>query len=252
MGRADHGLSTADITGALGYNDGTLPDDYTNGSYTDLMDGTSGSTPIAAGVAALVIQANPQLTWRDVRRVLAYSARKNDPTDSDWTTNLAGLHVNHKYGFGVTDANAAVVLAKGFTPGAEEKTTATPLQTPALAIPDNDPAGIGSSLVVTGSEVGHVEFVEITLTVIHPRTGDLEISLDRGSGPVDLLTVPHSCAKDRVTHNEKCSPLKAWIFGSVRHLDEPADGTWTLKIKDKVSGNVGTLQSWGLTFWGRP
>ena len=251
MGRAGHGLSTADLTGVLGYNDGSTFGDYSNGDYTQLMNGTSGSTPIAAGIAALVLQANPHLTWRDVRRVLAYSARKNDPTDADWATNLVGLHVNHKYGFGVVDANAAVVMAKGFVARALEKTTDTPLQSPMVAIPDYDFNGVSSSIAVSGSEVGHLEFVEITVTIAHPRSGDLEISLDRGNGPVDLLAVPHACQKDSANHLEHCSQLTSWKFGTVRHLDEPADGVWTLRVKDEDVGNLGTLQSWKLTFWGR-
>ena len=47
-----------------------------------------------------MLQANPNLTWRDVKYILAQTAKKTDPTDADWTTNAAGYHINHKYGFG--------------------------------------------------------------------------------------------------------------------------------------------------------
>jgi proprotein convertase subtilisin/kexin type 2 len=250
MGRAGHGLSTTDLTGSLGYNTGSVAGDTANLNYTDLMDGTSGSTPIVAGIAALLLQVKPQLTWRDVRRVLAYSARKNDPTDVGWATNLAGLHVNHKYGFGVADASAAVTIAKTFTAGAPELSTATALVSPAAAIPDNNPAGASSAITVTGSAVGHIEFIEVTVSISHPRSGDLEILLDRGSGPPDVLAVPHSC--ERNGGIEQCSPVQSWTFGTVRHLDEVADGTWTLRVNDRQTGNTGTLQSWKLKFWGRP
>ncbi|MBS1152578.1 MAG: hypothetical protein H6Q89_4276, partial [Myxococcaceae bacterium] len=245
MGRAFHGLSTTDLSGSLGYNNGAVAGDTPNPHYTDLMDGTSGSTPIVAGIAALVLQVKPQLTWRDVRRVLAYSARKNDAFDPGWATNLAGLHVNHQYGFGVADANGAVTMAKSFTAGAPELSFATAVVSPAAAIPDNTTPGASSAITVSGSPVGHVEFIEVTVSISHPRTGELEILLDRGQGPLDVLAVPHACA-------QQCSPIQSWTFGTLRHLDEPADGTWTLKVNDRQGGNTGTLQSWKLTFWGRP
>ena len=66
-------------------------------------------------------QANPNLTWRDLKLILAASARKNDPTNTGWengarkygaasTSDL--YHFNHEYGFGTVDAKAAVDLAK--------------------------------------------------------------------------------------------------------------------------------------------
>ena len=55
-----------------------------------------------SGVIALMLQANPNLTWRDVPLVLARSARQVDPTNAGWTS-YGGYHYNHEYGFGVTD-----------------------------------------------------------------------------------------------------------------------------------------------------
>ena len=250
LGRGGHGLSTTDITGTLGYNTGFVAGDTPNANYTDFFDGTSASTPIVAGVAALVLQVKPALTWRDVRRVIAYSARKNDPGDPGWATNLAGLHVNHKYGFGVADANSAAAIANAFAPGAPELSFGTALVSPAAAIPDNTATGVSSAVTVSGSAVGHVEFIEVTVTISHPRSGDLEILLDRGAGPLDVLAVPHSC--DQVAGVEQCSQIQNWTFGTLRHLDEPADGVWTLRVNDRRGGNAGALQSWKLKFWGRP
>ena len=44
-----------------------------------------------------MLEANPNLTWRDVQHILATTAVKNGAQDSDWTLNGAGYHVNHKY-----------------------------------------------------------------------------------------------------------------------------------------------------------
>lgn len=42
------------------------------------MNGTSAATPTISGVAALILSANPELTWRDVRDILRLSSRKVD------------------------------------------------------------------------------------------------------------------------------------------------------------------------------
>src|SRR5690606_1633397 len=42
------------------------------------MNGTSSATPTITGVATLILSANPNLTWRDVREILRLSARKVD------------------------------------------------------------------------------------------------------------------------------------------------------------------------------
>ncbi|HEY0664676.1 MAG TPA: S8 family serine peptidase, partial [Gallionella sp.] len=111
-----HTISTTDRSGGVGLNTATTAgaSDYANPDYTRCMNGTSSAAPAAAGAIALLLEANPNLGWRDVRLILAQSARKNDATDPGWTTGvtLPAYHYNHKYGFGVIDAQAAITLAK--------------------------------------------------------------------------------------------------------------------------------------------
>ena len=52
--------------------------------YQAGFGGTSAATPAVAGVAALLRSANPDLTWRDLKLILAASARKNDPVNPGW------------------------------------------------------------------------------------------------------------------------------------------------------------------------
>jgi subtilisin-like proprotein convertase family protein len=245
-------LTTTDITGAFGYNDGATAGEHPDANYTSKMNGTSASTPVAAGVGALILQARPELSYRDVRRVLAYSARKINPGDPEWTTNGAGLHINHKYGFGAVDAAAAVAVARTIVPAGPELSYASPVAAPALAIPDANATGVSSTLTLANTGVGHVEFVEVIPTLAHPRTGDLEIVLSHAGGASDFLHLSHECPPDAVTKQEVCSPIVEYPFGSVRHLDEPGDGDWTLTVRDRRSGAAGTLQSWKLVLYGRP
>lgn len=244
------GLVTTDITGADGYNVGNNPNEHADPNYSKTMNGTSGSTPVAAGVGVLVLQARPELSYRDVRRVLALSARKNDATSPGWATNGAGLHVNQGYGFGVVDANAAVLLARTITLVGPELTFASPLESPALAIPDDDVTGASSTISVASSGIGHVEWVEIEITIAHTRTADLEILLQKSGGVTDTLHPLHGCVDANFAPGP-CSDIDGFVFNSVRHLDEPADGQWTLVVKDRRAGTVGTLTSWKLRIFGR-
>ena len=79
-----------------------------NYDYTDRMGGTNAAGPIVAGVAALMLEANPDLTWRDVRYILATTATKNG---SGYHPNSAGHTFSSDYGFGRVDAAAAVEAA---------------------------------------------------------------------------------------------------------------------------------------------
>ena len=53
-------------------------------SYRSSFGGTSAATAIVAGVAALIREANSALTWRDVKLILAASARKVDSDNTGW------------------------------------------------------------------------------------------------------------------------------------------------------------------------
>ena len=244
LGRGGHGITTTDRPGDAGYNDGSQAFDYPDPDYTRNFSGTSSATPLAAGVVALVLQANPGLGWRDVRAVLAQSARMNDPGDDDWTTNGAGFHVNHKYGFGVVDADAATTLALSWTNFGTLRTVTTPVDVPNLPIPDNDLVGVSSTIDVASSSISFLEHVEIVFDASdHTFVGDLSIVLTSPSGTESVLSEVHDCPQGSV-------PYVSWPFGSVRCLGEPADGTWTLKVVDGAAQDTGHFGSWSLRLRG--
>ncbi len=100
-------VETTDRTGSDGFNTAS----GSSGNYTG-FDGTSASSPEVAGVAALILSANPNLGYRDVQHILLQSARHFDFADPDLRTNGAGFRVSHNLGFGVPDAGFAVSLAQ--------------------------------------------------------------------------------------------------------------------------------------------
>uniref|UniRef100_A0A5K3FT81 P/Homo B domain-containing protein n=2 Tax=Mesocestoides corti TaxID=53468 RepID=A0A5K3FT81_MESCO len=86
------------------------------GNCTLHHSGTSAAAPEAAGVLALALEANPELTWRDMQHLIVLTSKRNHLYDREgthnWTINGAGLEFNHLFGYGVLDAGDMVRIAK--------------------------------------------------------------------------------------------------------------------------------------------
>ena len=101
-----------------------------------MFNGTSAAAPVAAGIFALMLDANPGLTLRDMQHIIQQTSTVvnfdptnsywpsvilglgatdtddgNPPTPTFWTTNEAGVRHSDEYGFGIIDADAAVEAA---------------------------------------------------------------------------------------------------------------------------------------------
>ncbi|MBP9707228.1 MAG: S8 family serine peptidase, partial [Oligoflexales bacterium] len=117
--------------GASGFNLGYHSENL-NCDYTATMNGTSAAAPFVAGVVALMLEKNPDLTWRDVKHILASTAQKIDENIGDeeiavgspssrlvrthaWKRNNAGYNFHNYYGFGLVNAEAAVKMADPLT-----------------------------------------------------------------------------------------------------------------------------------------
>ncbi|MFO0975355.1 MAG: S8 family serine peptidase [Planctomycetaceae bacterium] len=235
------GIVTTDLTGDNGYNStGSGDGDSLPVDYTSTFGGTSSAAPLVSGVVALMLEANPQLTYRDVMDILARTAAKNDPTDSDWVNNGAGLHVNHKYGFGAIDAQAAVNLALNHRPLGTLQTTSSGLVTTNLSIPDNSPSGV--SATVTSLSRLTLEHVELTINATHTWRGDLTITLTSPSGTTAVL------AETRIV--DSGDNYQNFTFTTTRFWGESATGTWTVNVSDQQALDIGTLDSFRLNFIG--
>ncbi|MFM8413673.1 MAG: choice-of-anchor D domain-containing protein [Planctomycetota bacterium] len=227
---SDVGITTTDITGSGGYG---------SGDYTNSFGGTSSATPLVAGVTALMLEANPALTWRDVQHVLVNSARRNHPTDSDWVLNGDGRFVNHKYGFGAVDAAAAVALASTWQSVGPEQSASSPVITVGAQVPDNNATGITSSFTV-GADIS-VEWVEVVFNATHPYRGDLELELTSPSGTKSVLATKRG---------DSGANYSGWMFTSARHWGESSKGAWTLRVADRAGEDIGTWNSWQINVYG--
>ncbi|WP_419553143.1 S8 family serine peptidase [Candidatus Poriferisodalis sp.] len=229
-------------------------------TYRDTFGGTSAAAPIVSGVVALVREVNPTLTWRDVKLILAASARTNNATISGWeagarkygstasdcTTPSECYSFNHQYGFGVVDASAAVALAQNWTNVADMR-TATAADATRRRIASTN--GTATGTVDLGGDVDFVEFVEINIDFNAPFFRDLNIELVSPSGATSVLTERNSfdCRRPATS----CALTGEFRFGSARHLGEDPRGTWTLRVSDRVAGGTANVvRSWDLKVYG--
>ena len=231
--RVGRGIMSADRVGANGFNTKTADEHGFNLDYTQYFNGTSAAAPMLSGVVALILQANPNLGWRDVQEIILRTATKNSPTDADWRTNGAGFAFNHSFGAGLVHAGRATTLAatwKNLPPQTRRSVQQAGLTIP---IPDNNTNGITRELTFTGAPI-RVEHVQVTVDIAHPSRGELAVSLISPSGMVSRLAEKH---KDTNAN------YPSWTFLSRRHWGESSAGTWKVQISDLTTGKTGTLRN---------
>lgn len=232
---------TTDVTGSGGNDSG----DFTT------VSGTSFAAPIVSGVVALMLEANPDLGYRDVQEILAYSARQNDVDDARWFENGAdnwnggGLHKNFHYGFGIVDAHAAVRLAETWQQQAVFDNS--------VVVGDETSFFLGRTIAdnqnfvdsFTVEEDIRIDHVQVAVDITHDFLGDLQIFLTSPDGTRSpLLSRPLSGQFAEGTLNFNLTSTDFW--------GETSEGTWTLEIRDEGFLDSGFIDSWDLRIVGDP
>ncbi len=122
-----------------------------------------------------------------------------------------------------------------------------PCVAPAIGIPDNAPSGVTSNVVV--SEVGDVGDVNCFVNIAHPSQGDLIVELVSPTGQTVRLHDRSGVGVSNliaIYDDEDVLPpdgpgTLADLYGA------PANGTWTLRVIDAITGGTGQLLSWCVT-----
>ena len=226
----DPAIFTTDVSGVEGSN---------STDYMPSMGGTSAATPMVAGVVALMLEANPNLTWRDVQHILVKTSKKVDHSHPGWSKTYEEYDYNHAYGYGLVDATAAVNMAEDWETIGEEIVVNTGEKRVDKNIFDKNDVGVSSTITV--NESINIESVEIHVNITHDYRGDLNFFLTSPNGVVSELVRAHG---DPGFH------YRNWTFTSVVHWDENSFGDWTLKVNDTVGEGSGDFNTWNLTFYG--
>ncbi|XP_051882055.1 PC3-like endoprotease variant B isoform X2 [Pristis pectinata] len=225
---------------------------------TKTFKGTSSAAPMAAGVIALVLQANPDLTWRDVQHLIVRTSKISDPLSKDWKINGAGYHIHHKYGFGLIDAGRMLKEAlKWKLIGPQRQCVNNYVLQNKIAIPTKGSLTLSlktNACQGTENAIDTLEHVQVTVSISSICRGDLAI----------YLTSPYGTKSEllgaRVTDNSKLG-LKNWTFMSVHSWGENPKGEWNLIISDLynlIEGcgrnekdlTSGMINKFKLTLWG--
>ena len=216
------------------------------GNTYSTLAGTSFATPIVSGIAALMLQANPNLTYRDVQAILAMSAKKITDTTTTWNTNGAhnwnggGMHESYDYGFGEVDALAATRLAETWIPHntgiSEQQVSATSTTVVSLKAGSSNTQSL---TVAAGIKVEHVE-VDLNLTYGHLK--DVTAILISPNGTQSILL--------KANGPENPSTSLQYTFMSTQEWGESSGGTWQLQLQDASTGQVLKSSGWSLRLYG--
>lgn len=245
-GDGSSGIWTTDLAGPRGLSGGSLA---LAADYSAFPAGTSASAPMVSGVVALMLQANPALSWRDVRWLLARSARPANLGNRSAETSPMNAHGFHPLvGFGRVHAGDAVAAASTFAGLPAEQRCDSGLLTVGLPIQDAPEPAVSAVHRFADCGIRVIESVHVTLHAEHAYGADLQVDL---ISPVDnrsLLGRPHVCGSDI---QGLCGDFsQGWTFHSLRHMGEGASGPWRLQIQDMQPGDAGLWQAWRLVLTG--
>ncbi len=246
-------------------------------NYTSTFNGTSSAAPNASGVVSLILSANSDLTWRDVRHILATTSTKVDPENEPvvlevadgtfvahqgWIENAAGYNFNNLYGFGRVDAGEAVKMAKTYSNNlgtlsiTDWQGLGSAMSGEAalnLPIPDNNATGQVQNIVVEDDVT--IEGMQFKFDISNTDMGyglpdntqtsagnDLAIEVTSPSGTKSvLLSSKQALLYPAASFTDGYQPgyiLKDAVFLSNAFYGESTKGTWSIRVLDTGDTNI--------------
>lgn len=225
---------------------------------TSTFNGTSSAAPNASGVIALIGSANPDLSAREIRHILANTSTQvdaDDPgvvlpvgegefvADGGWVTNAAGYNFNLKYGFGRVNAGEAVRMAKEMSAGSLGPLASTGWldvspEAP-VEIPDNNAEGASYSFEAPAGLT--LEGLQFRLTVANDDFAGCSLSTAGNDLAVEV-TSPAGTTTQLLTGRQAinvgadgfCSEyiLEDTVFLANAFYGEESGGEWTVRLVD--------------------
>ena len=207
----------------------------TRGGCTTEHGGTSAAAPIAAGIIALMLEANPDLTWIQVQRLLVMGATPFKTTEepSAWTKNAAGRWFSDIYGFGLLDAEKLVTMAlnaKGSRGGQMEGLNDRPV------LLESASTGQGRVLIKSNVPVERISIILDTRTIGY--RGETSVHLTSPSGT--RFKVMGERPLDKSEHG-----FTGWSMTCNAFWGEMSLGEWRLDVQGAV------LEQWKLVLFAK-
>ncbi|MEP1943223.1 MAG: S8 family serine peptidase, partial [Sulfitobacter sp.] len=202
------------------------------------VSGTSFAAPAVSAAAALILEANNDLGYRDVMEILALSATAenlgSDARDGlGWVTNGAdnynggGMHFSDSYGYGYLDVLAATRLAEtwGTQQTFENLATASVTETytdQVLSAGTNDHVQV----TVTVEDDITLETAQLSLKLSWFHSNDIEIFLTSPEGTVSQLTYDYEATNGG-------GGFYNFPFTTNALLGESSAGDWVIDIHNR-------------------
>ncbi|KAI6174897.1 Peptidase S8 S53 and Proprotein convertase domain containing protein [Aphelenchoides bicaudatus] len=213
-------------------------------SCTKTHTGTSASAPLVAGIAALTLEANPRLTWRDMQHIVVRTSNPAGLKAGDWKTNGVGRNVSHSFGYGLL--NAGAMLARVWRTVPAQRACRASYPAPYKTIPNANRLHLQMFTTACAgdsqNEVKYLEHVQAIITLNALKRGDVQVYLISPSGTRSTLLAK------RVRDTSRTG-FRDWAFMTTHCWGEQATGTWTLEV-DNDGWDDAELLKWDLVLYG--
>ena len=111
---------------------------------------------------------------------------------------------------------------------------------PDLLIPDNQQAGVRSSITI--AQQGKIHSVSVSIDIIHTWIGDLLVTLEHPDGDKIILHNSEGNSGDDIIKTYSSDDFTA-LSGLI---GKPMNGIWNLHIVDNAGQDIGRLNRWSL------
>ena len=232
-----------------------------DGNYINTFNGTSGAAAVTSGVVALILGANPNLHWRDVKHILANTARVVSldlpavrvavgqdvyVVRNKWQVNAAGYPFHNWFGFGALHVDQALEMVGSYEPDSLGDLKETDWwEVDGFIydeVPDSNARGLVYEIPINQQHISETSFesersafVESNVEVVHlnlefaryENLSDLSVTLISPAGTESIVLSPF---------NSSLSLPQDWGFdlllSSNAFYGESPAGTWQIKVVD--------------------
>jgi hypothetical protein len=227
--------------------------------YTATMPSSPAAAAMASGATAILLEANPQLGWRDIKYIYARTAYKIDSQRRaeitnigqsqyertlPWIRNSGGFDFHNWYGFGALDLKAALEMANPKTyrnlPEVYDSNWIL-ADAPMRRIPVASISGVNSSFQNIKNVV--LESVQVKLDITHSDISSVGLELVSPTGTRSILKP--------VKDGAHFANMSSMVFLSNAFYGERAMGSWQIRVVDSTDNHLpGSLNSWSIRLIG--
>lgn len=231
--------------------------------------GTSASAPIAAGIIALALEANPSLTWRDIQYLIIITSSPLSLKAADWKLNGIGRYISHNYGFGLINAGRLVEhavkwplverqlmcevyyltlddiyekIAGNFMTKAEISIGKQEAKVFSMFVMNRESYSPATRGNLCDSTLAHLEHVTAVISLASGERGKILINLISPSNTTSNLL-------ELRKYDASLEGFKSWPFMSVHFWGESVVGLWRLEVINLSDRDL-VFKEWFLRFYG--